>query len=122
MPEPLITVTATKGGRASTSEADVIARALLEAGYESEAAKPAAIGCSPEIIGALFALLGGVGTQVAIRLGANLENRTVDAVTEVVTTQLREHMPWRRRRYHEVVIYGPDGEVLKQVKVQADAG
>jgi hypothetical protein len=54
-----------------------------------------------------------------LRLSERVEDKALDAITDVAVSHVQERVTRRRRGHDIVLIYGPDGTVLREVKVPA---
>jgi hypothetical protein len=122
-PKPQTTVKVTDAfGRDKPSETVALAHALGEQGWVSAEAAPQKPSSPLQKVIVTYGsrailewLLGG-GSVIAVTLGQRVRDEAIDALVDAVKTYLRR----RRRRpkdTDEVVIYGPNGEVLRRVEV-----
>src|SRR5690349_7315707 len=118
MPKPGISVRVVVHGRSLESQAAVVAGALEREGYavHVDADERAPAGCIP-ILGALVALVGGAGAHILLRLTERVGDKALDEIAEKASSAVGERVSGRRARSDTVVIYGPNGAVLKEVRV-----
>jgi hypothetical protein len=95
--------------------------AFEDAAYPVEKLPPLA--GAPEWLNAatLLSFFGGVGVSVTVRLGERVADKALDAIAGVAVARLKSWLRHGKGRKATVVIYGPNGEKLRAVKVRRRA-
>jgi hypothetical protein len=99
--------------------AEALTRALQQEGYAAREVETPA-GCFG--LELLLPLLGGAGAHLGLRVAERLEDQAVDAIADVAASTMRDKLGERPRQANGDVkiIYGPDGSVLREVKIRKD--
>jgi hypothetical protein len=116
--------------RVDTLASDALAHALRDAGFAAEKTRgnPAdlwvhggvAAACRVDLLPA-FGVLAGGGSVIALKVGVRVADQALDELVDAVVRFVRRRRKGDGQRSYDVVLYGPDNQPLREVRVKARA-